>query len=99
MKSYSKKIFYENQAIDIIVQTNYRLEKRIGGKSEHLITVKCTELNYSKDNLCETSNLQEILDLMIDDAYRFINETLMTKTGKTQIDEILENLDFTRLNY
>ena len=93
-KALIKKHSYRDSNFEIKVNLNFKIEKCLGGKREHLITVYTTDdtPTYNTNHLAESRNLEEIISLMINDAEKWVDKQF--DKGKTPEEILLFNLGF-----
>lgn len=84
---------YLGYIFNIKVELNHRIEKRLNGKREHLITLNDMGVsNYYQTHYAETHNLEEIIELMIISAEEWVEKQI---NGNKSYEEILlEGLGF-----
>lgn len=93
MSSLSKQYEYREYKFNIKVVLNFKLEKCIDGKREHMITLNdMGPSNYYQTHLAETYNLEEIIELMCKDAEKWVDKQI--DGYKSPEEKILENLGF-----
>ena len=92
-KGLIKKHSYKDSNFEIKVNLNFKIEKRLGGKREHLVTVYSTESPiYNAHHLAETQNLEEIINIMVHDAEKWVDNQFNKE--KTPEEILLFNLGF-----
>jgi hypothetical protein len=93
MSTLNKVHEYKDYKFNIKVELDYQVERSLDGKREHNITLNdMGPSNYYQTHLAETHNLQEIIELMIEDAEKWVYEKI--NEGKPQAQRILEYLGF-----
>lgn len=89
----NKQHEYLGYTFNIKVELNHRIEKRINGKREHLITLNCLgSSNYYQTHFAETHNLTEIIELMVEDAEKWVDK--QRNGDKSEEVILLESLGF-----
>jgi hypothetical protein len=84
---------YRGYLFNIKVELNFKVEKGIEGKSEHMITLNhMGPSNYYQTQLTETSNLEETIELMCKEAEKWIDRQI--DGYKSPEQNILESLGF-----
>lgn len=84
---------YRGYKFNIKVVLNFKVEKRIDGKREHMITLNDMGFsNYYQTHLTETSNLEETIELMCKEAEKWVDKQI--DGYKSPEENILESLGF-----
>lgn len=93
-KPLIKKHSYKGSSFEIKVNLNFKVERSLDGKREHLITVYATGDTpaYNVNHLSETHNLEEIIALLIHDAEKWVDNQFDKE--KTPEELLLTNLGF-----
>ncbi len=78
MTTMTKIHEYCNYTFKITVHLNHKVEKRIDGKREHKVIVFNTTgaYDYCHSELVETVNLEEHINLMIEDAEKWVDNKI-----------------------
>lgn len=77
MSEMNKQHDYRNYKFNIKVELNHKVEKKIDGKREHKVTLNnMGSSNYYQSQLVETQNLSEIIELMIEDAEKWVDKQI-----------------------
>jgi hypothetical protein len=89
----NKQHEYNGYTFNIKVELNYKVERSIDGKREHLITLNdMGATNYYQTHYAETHNLSEIIELMVDGAEKWVDERMNGDKSEEVI--LLESLGF-----
>lgn len=93
MSSLNKQHEYRGYKFNIKVELNTRIEKRIDGKREHMITINdMGPSNYYQQHLAKTHNLVETIELMIKNAEKWVDKII--DDTKSPEELLLESLGF-----
>ena len=92
MSDYNKQFRYEGHLFNIKVELNHQVERRLGGKVEHLIIINdLGPNNYYKKVLCESKDLEKTIGTMESDAKNWVDSM---KGSKSEDQKLLEGLGF-----
>lgn len=87
MSKFNKQHKYKGYTFNIEVILNFRIEKCIGGKREHIIRINdIGPSKYYQNHLAETHHLEEIIELMILEAEKWVDHQI---NGGKSIEEVL----------
>jgi len=93
MSEMNKQHEYRDYKFNIKVELNHKVEKRIDGKREHKVTLNdMGPSNYYQSQLVESQNLAEIIELMIEDAEKWVDRQYNGDKSQEQI--LLESMGF-----
>lgn len=93
MSTFNKEHQYKGYKFNIKVELDFQVERSLDGKREHNITVNdMGPSNYYQTHLAETHNLQETIELMTEEAEKWVERKL--DELKSPAQRVLENLGF-----
>jgi hypothetical protein len=74
-KPLIKKHSYKESTFEIKVNLNFKIERSMNGKREHLISIYSVgdTPEYNETHLVETHNLKEIIGLMIEEVEKWVD--------------------------
>lgn len=86
MNTMNKIHEYRGYKFNIKVELNFRIEKCIGGKREHRITINdLGPSNYYHSHFAETVNLEEFIGLMVGDAEKWVDKQINADKSYEQL--------------